>query len=306
MSNFSPEDYEALQNASKAFSNSTAGDAAALPFTAPLLRWMNGQTAYKPTGGAPYWGGWFVDQSQFEAAIDEYGTQMPSTFKLYDNMSNKEGKEYAGYGALSVPVAIFARRFKWSVDPNRPGDKGRGHVQYLGYMAQVMLGGPEGKTRMYVPVMPIILSAKSYSAKFLQDAIRKVESQTRSVRNKEFSGLSHSMFYFSLGVFPPRPEKGKEPPKPDQIMVGPKGAQSPVTVCQAWLPEGEIGADTMASWFVGKEIAEVMLDYLTQAKPWLDAWNNLPKGKQPAGEEIAEEDGAGDGNPYPDQDGIPF
>jgi hypothetical protein len=227
------------------------GEAIRLPFTAPVLWWMNGNAKLKRDGNSPYFGGWASNADEFTAAADEFGG-IPPIFSPFTLTSDKN-TDFDVYCTRTVGFAVIAKRSRWVVDEQ--SQHGRGHSQYLGIMSY----RDENQFKSWGPV---VLSAKGMSAKYLGDALTNFERATAKARREHANNLPAWFFYAALGTF------GQAPVVQ---MVGKGNNQSPITPCNAYAPEG-ITAENLKAWYVGKELASQMAEYRRQAKEWLESW----------------------------------
>lgn len=230
------------------------GDFVELPFYAPYLWVLNGKANLKNPSdkiNVPYYGGFAVSRDDFELAVTEYGN--PGNFTFY-NMVNQEGKEYEVYASRAVAVAPIVIRERWV--------EGRGHTQVLAF------AGMRGEDGHFAPWGPVVLTAKSYTAKFLRDSLKEWESFTAKARREYAPGYPANLFYCFVGTF------GSER---KQVMVG-KGSQSPITPLALYKgKEGMCTSDMLQANFVGLEVVNSMKVYKEQAKAWVEDWKKPAK-----------------------------
>lgn len=240
------------------------GDFVELPFYAPFVWVLNGKANLKnPTDkiNVPYFGGFAVSKEDFELAVTEFGN--PGNFTFYP-MTNQEGKDYEVYASRTVAVAPIVTRERWI--------EGRGHVQILAY------AGRRADDGQFAPWGPVVLTAKSYTAKNLRESLKAWESFTAKVRREFAPGYPANLFYCFVGTFGER----------KQEMVG-KGSQSPITPVQLYKgKDGQATAEMLQSNFVGVEVANLMKALKEQAREWVADW------KKPV-EETAETFPSGNG-----------
>lgn len=234
-----------------------SGEKIELPFAAPYYWWQNGKASYKPAGGAAYFGGWAADAETFEGVCSQSGIEIPQASKRV-TLSNNEGKEYDVHTMRSLPVAVIAKRNRWMID--EATGKGRGHTQILAYAATIT------KTQAgaaYTPWSPVVISGKGLAAKAIEDALRDFDRNTAAARRQYAKNLPAWFFWCNIGTFGDKPEIK---------MVG-TGQQSPITPASVYLPkDGVISPELLKTWYVGGDIAAVMIDLKRQAKEWLEAW----------------------------------
>jgi len=254
--------FELPQEFSDAMKDSMQGERVELPFTAPIVWWLNGKAHYKALGGAAYFGGWASNVDDLEQAASEMGVEIPPDFKQV-TLSNNEGKEYEASTSRAIAVAVIAKRQQWVVDDTT--GKGRGHTNILAYMA-------EKKDNKLIPWGPVVISGKGLSGRFITDALAEWDKASRAARHQHANGLPPWFFFVPIGTFGD---------KPVTRMVG-KIQQSPVTPCALYQPQGGINEKVLQNWFVGEEIAGVMVDLKQQASEWLAEWNKAGKAREPA------------------------
>jgi hypothetical protein len=248
-----------------------AGEAVELPFPVVYVWALNGQASYKSQGGALYYGGWACKADDLQAIANQQGLPVPNEWKQV-TIASRDGGEFEAYASRTIAVAPIGRRVSWLHDGKRAAtyiEGGRRHIQVLAYMAETHSGNG---TKQFVPWGPIVLTAKGYQARNLLDAFARWEKATSQLRWKLAPGIPAWCFYLTLGTF------GKER---QPINVGKPGAQSPITPISAYLPDN-LSEDTLASLFVGNEVAEVMANLQDQAAEWLNAWkeNILVEGEE--------------------------
>jgi hypothetical protein len=228
-----------------------------LPFAAPILWALNGQSSYKAQGGAAYFGGWACDTDNLQAVLDAQALPMPTGWTS-TTLANRDGSEYDATLTRHIVIAPIAKRQAWISDGQRTSDYqdgARRHVQVLCYMAEKTAEG-------LVPWGPVVLSAKGYQARNLLDAFSKWDKAIGPMKRKFAASVPSWCFYLSLGTF----DKER---KVEQ--VGKNGAQSPITPISAYVPD-TIDEALLKKLFVGQEVAGIMADLLDQAADWLGAW----------------------------------
>jgi hypothetical protein len=228
------------------------GEAIRLPFTAPVLWWMNGNAKLKRDGSSPYFGGWASNSDEFTAAADEFGG-VPPIFSPFTLTSDKN-TDFDVFCTRAIGFAVIAKRSRWIIDEQ--SQHGRGHSQYLGIMSFM------DEQKKFVPWGPVVLSAKGMSAKYLGDALTKFERATSKARRESANNLPAWFFYAILGTFGAAPVVQ---------MVGKGSSQSPITPCDVMTPE-EIKVDHLRAAYVGKDQASRMAELRRQSKEWLEAW----------------------------------
>lgn len=243
------------------------GDFVELPFYAPYLWVLNGKANLKNPQdkfNVPFFGGFAVSRDDFELAVTEYGN--PGNFVFY-TMVNQEGKEYEIYASRAVAVAPIVTRERWI--------EGRGHVQVLAY------AGMRGENGYFAPWGPVVLTAKSYTAKFLRDSLKEWESFTAKARREFAPSYPANLFYCFVGTFGER----------KQIMVG-KGSQSPITPINLYKGNnGQCTQEMLQANFVGMDVVHLMKSLKEQAKEWVEDWKKPAKTEMASVPEFVEDDG---------------
>jgi hypothetical protein len=253
-----------------------SGEIVDLPFPVVYVWALNGQTSYRSTGGAPYFGGWACKAEDLQSVADQQALPVPSDWKQV-TISSRDGGEFEAFTSRSVLVAPIGRRESWLSDGRRSAayiEGGRRHLQVLAYLAESQ--GSNG-SKTFVPWGPVVLTAKGYQARNLLDSFARWEKATAQIRWKVAPGVPAWCFYLSLGTF------GKDR---QAMNVGKPGAQSPITPISVYIPD-KFSEDVFASLFVGNEVAAVMADLQDQATHWLSAW------KEPTVLESYEDNGFG-------------
>ena len=244
------------------------GDFVELPFYAPYLWVLNGKANLKNPQdkiNVPYFGGFAVSKDDFELAVTEYGN--PGNFTFY-TMVNQEGKEYESYAVRALPIAPIVTRERWV--------EGRGHVQILAVAA---MRADDGHFAYWAPV---VLTAKSYTAKFLRDSLKEWERFTAKARREFAPGYPANLFYSPVGTF------GSER---KQQMVG-KGSQSPITPIGLYKgKDGQCTQEMLQANFVGMDVVHLMKSLKEQAREWVDDWKKPAKTETVSVPEFVEDDG---------------
>jgi hypothetical protein len=238
-----------------------SGEVVDLPFPVVYVWALNGQTSYRSTGGAPYFGGWACKAEDLQSVADQQALPVPSEWKQV-TISSRDGGEFEAFTSRSVLVAPIGRRESWLSDGRRSAayiEGGRRHLQVLAYLAESQ--GSNG-SKTFVPWGTVVLTAKGYQARNLLDSFARWEKATAQIRWKVAPGVPAWCFYLSLGTF------GKDR---QAMNVGKPGAQSPITPISVYIPD-KFSEDVFASLFVGNEVAAVMADLQDQASQWLSAW----------------------------------
>jgi hypothetical protein len=249
-----------------------------LPFPVAVMRWNNGDTHYKTAGDATYFGGWAVGSDSMDDLMAQSGVGLHASFTKVA-LSNNDGKEYDAYISRNVTVAICAKRKQWT-------DKGS-HVQWVGLAAEL-----NSDKKFFTAWAPVMLTAKGWSAKYIEDALMAWDSATAAARREFAGGLPSQFFWAAIGTF------GEQP---IVEMVG-KAQKSPITPCKCWLPK-EFNDAIITRHFVGEENMARMADLAKQSEEWRKAWAGKEGDKTPGAPDNFAEPGA---DVIPDTSDIPF
>ena len=233
---------------SKELSQPITGDGIQLPFFAPIIWWKNGDKKLLPVGGVQYFGGWAMNESEYDIACSEF-LEAPANFQAA-TYSGRDGT-FNVFESRIVSVAPVIIRKRWHDN--------RSHIQALCYMAT---SKTVDNKRSYVPWGPVVLSMKGLQTQRFQKALKEWEAHTADGRREHAPGVPAYAFYCILGTFS------------DTInveMVG-KGTQSPITPIELWKPA--IEKKNLTTFFIGEEVAAAMADLKAQAQDWAndDRW----------------------------------
>lgn len=249
-----PNDFDVPEGYNDEIGNPLEGEGVRLPFLAPLVWWQNGRPIFKETKGAPYFGGWAmndVDMGALQAQTDT----LPLGWLSY-NLVNDQGEDYTAFMARWAYIAILGTRFRWIAEVNK------GQYQVLAYMAY------QAENKAIVPYSPIVLTCKGTAGMFLRQAVIKFATQTAAARKKFAHDLPISAFFATIGTFGPTPETqsvGKE-----------EGKKKSVTPLKLWLPE-KIDGGYLHAAYVGREVAELSIGLRKDAADWLADWKQPQK-----------------------------
>lgn len=227
-----------------------------LPFVAPMMWWKNGEAALKPTQeikDARRFGGWGISEEEIANA----SLTLPQNFHVFE-MSGNNGS-YNAYLARWVYAAPICRRFSWF---QKPDGNWTSKLNILVYMA----GMDENKN--IDPFGPIVVTAKGFSGKYIDDAFKKFSTLTATLRD----GDPPNYFYHPIGTFAADPVFEK--------ITGKGGASSPITPCQLFVADAGYTNNDLDNYFVGEEIAAEMVDLHEQSKEWLTDWNKKKPNNQ--------------------------
>lgn len=234
-----------------------------LPFQAPVIWVMNGNSQLKALANATYYGGFGSKREDMQFAQQTYGkATYPHGFSDFD-ITASDGKTIQGVISRTIMVTPLGIREGWLDEEGLHAThyfKGsRHHVQAL-----VLLASKDGgKISVWSPA---VITAKGFQAKNLLNAFSDWTRHTALLRSKIAPNIPAWAFYLVIGTF------GSER---KQQMVGGTGKQSAITPIGAFLPEGLTEA-TLESLFVGKDVANLMVSYMDHAKEWLTAWSQQP------------------------------
>lgn len=251
------------------------GSAIRLPFEVPYFFVVNGDKRVAQVGGAAYFGGWAVDRDDLHTAgqcWDPPIVEAPS-YCYSSDFYTKNGKTIPVYMTRSMIVALIGTRVSWAINAADgqarrfkdyvPGS--RRHMQLLVYVADKT---PEKKL---TPWAPAVLTASGYQVGNLIKGLQDWKSAVEKILRAEKSPATPWMFYTSIGTF------GDDF---KQEMVGPTGAQSPITPVSVQVPK-TLSAELLEKLYVGRETARSMADLKAESADWLNAWKNLPGAGQP-------------------------
>jgi hypothetical protein len=247
--------------AKKLDSGMRAGESVELPFPVIYIWALNGQSSYKSQGGALYYGGWACKVDDLQALTGQQGLPVPADWKQV-TISSRDGGEFEAFTTRNVIVAPIGKRESWLYDGKRFSayvEGGRRHLQVLAYLAEAK---GENGSKQFVPWGPVVLTAKGYQARNLQDAFARWDKATSQIRWKIAPGIPAWCFYLSLGTF------GRER---QALNVGKPGAQSPITPISVYVPD-RMTDEFVSNLFVGSPVAEQMSALQDQATDWLKAW----------------------------------
>jgi hypothetical protein len=273
----SPVEYnQELQGYGNTIKNSTAEEGIRLPFPVAVLRWLNGDAHNKKSNDPTYFGGWAVGEDSMNDLVAQSGIAAHSAF-MKTSLVNNDGKEYSAYISRTITVAVCAKRKQW-------GDKGS-HVQILALAAEL---DPDKKVfNIWAPVM---LTAKGYSAKYIEDALGQWDSASSNARREFAQGMPSQFFWAAIGTFGDQPTFES---------VG-KAQKSTITPCKLWLPK-EFNDAIITRHFVGVDNMKKMAELATLSEEWRKAWADKAGADKPG----IPDNFAGQPTEAPDLD-IPF
>lgn len=250
------------------------GDQVQLPFFAPFVSWDNGNAAYRQsTAAAAYTGGWSMFADAAEILSKDY-EHMHSHFQLIENLQ-KGDKEVTGWMAQWLPVAVIGQRMRWIAEE---GQRPRSHLQVLVMTAEA------DKDGVMAAYAPMVLTVKGQNGTTtLQGALGEWRAKSAKARRDLAKGLSESAFWVPLGVFTKKREA---------IMIGTAPNQKQVVPIKLHMPD-ELTVDVLRRLYVGREVAEYMLDLRSQAEPWLNEWKRQAAEAKAQGIDPAQAAGAG-------------
>jgi len=215
-----------------------------LPFTAPVLWWVNGKKDLKELGGVKYFGGWAGSDDDIELAVNEYGP-LPDGFVLETH--NGRSGEYAVYSKRNIITVIIKTRTRWLTGDN---GKARSHSQTLALL------GKKNDQGQFVSWGPVVLSAKGYITDRLKKSMDEWQRHTAKIRSEVAPGVPSWYFWSSFGTFGER----------NGEMVGGGQNTSEITPPMAYCPE--MSADLLRNLYVGGETAKMISDLAEQAREW--------------------------------------
>lgn len=245
-----PANAEALQGSMTSGANSIK-----LPFAAVTLWWNNGSVQLEGMDeikDARRFGGWGISKEDVDDQRAQLPQELPGNWRLFEGLTNGEGGKYSAYLTRSAYVAPIDRRFSW---------RERSQVEILGYLAT------RTEDKKLLPWGPVILSAKGYASKDLDNCITEFKKASTNARGDDPINL----FYIPLGTF------GDAPKFEKRVSKKPGSPTSSVTPCQLYKPKDGITAAGLDEWFVGDEIAAEMGLLRAQAQEWLHAFDKDKK-----------------------------
>lgn len=246
------------------------GSAIELPFFTPTFWFLNGDARLLQVGGASYFGGWAVSKEHWDRATkEEWFTDPSENAGLVEtNLVTSDNKPLETCTSRSLIVAPMCSRLTWTTqDGGRyieyvPG--GRQHLQVIALLASRHEDGS------FNALGPVMLTAKGFQAKNLQDSFAAWDRATKSIRQKVAPNVPAWCFYAAVGTF------GTER---KQVMVG-KTSQKAITPVSCYIPK-QITEDTITKLFVGQENAASMAVYIEAAQEWLHAYDARKAQPQP-------------------------
>ena len=239
------------------------GDRVTLPFKAPSLYWHNGQAQVaKDASGALFLGGWWANAEE----IESLSGPLPEKF-IQETWTNREGGTYDVFAARSILVAVIASRFRWTTKKDAQGNVtgNTSQKQVLCYMAYSEVDR-KTKAKLILPWGPVVLAFKGLAGTWLDSAFKAHEKGITEIRKEIAPNVPWPYFYAILGTF------GNDRV---QEMVG-KVQKSPITPPLAYVPE-KLDAATLATLYVGENVAGFMGDLKVNAQEWLDDWKSAPR-----------------------------
>ncbi len=244
-----------------------------LPFGAPQMWWSNGKPALLSVAeieDARRFGGFGISKEDIDDQAGKLPSELPYNWKLFDDLSNHEGKLYSAYLSRTAWVAPIVRRYRWV---NFEG-KNKSQVEYLCYLAVM-----EQDKKLH-PWGAVIVSGSSYSGGAIDAAFKDFAQKTSSIRGT----VLQNFFFHPLGTWgktpKPEPRKGKG------------GKESTITPCQIYMPENGYTEETLERWFVPAEIHPELAAMKSQSREWVDDWakkeSAQPISENPFGEASAD------------------
>lgn len=251
---------EEMQGYSNKVKEGIAEEGIRLPFPVAVLRWLNGEARNKKAADPTYFGGWACGADSMEDLIAQSGIGLHSAF-VKTELVNNDGKGYEAYISRSITVAVCAKRKQW-------GEKGS-HVQLLALAAEL-----NSEKKVFTAWAPVMLTAKGYSAKYMEDAFAAWDSATAAGRREFAQNLPSQFFWAAVGTF------GTEPIFES---VG-KAQKSTITPCKLWQPK-EFNDAIITRHFVGEEVMKRMAELTQLSEEWRKAWANKDGSGKPGAPE---------------------
>lgn len=226
-------------------------DGIQLPFPTLFASWHNGkkELAELGTDSVKYAGGWEMSEKYYEGVKDQF-PDLPM-FKMAAMNGKESYNAYLAKTLIVVPVGIRERSLM-KVDGRdvvvKKFTKGaRAHMQLLAYLA----------TQNMEPFAPIVLSAKSNSARYIKDAIKLFDDNTKEIR----SGVKvpYYRFWLRLGIGTPKFET-----------VGRGDNTSDITPCQLIEPATGWNMDVLKRTYIGQEMIAKIDEMQIASAEWLN------------------------------------
>ncbi len=253
--------------------NMAGGGGVELPFMTGVAWVLNGDAKMAPlvqakqSPAASFFGGWAAGTDDFAAMFESINAEVLPTWKQA-TLSNRAGKAYEVYVARTVTFAPFAIRSSWLHKDTkvRYPDYVQGatqHIQIAGYFFYQVKNQNGGQDE-FKPLFPIVLTAKGFQAKNVQEALKAWKRNSMAARKKLGErGESPWAFCMTIGTFG-QERKSK--------MVGPQGGkQSPITPVEL-APVEKLTAEYLEPRFVGDAVLETMNEMAGMAAEWMNAW----------------------------------
>ncbi len=252
------------------------GSAIRLPFEVPYFFVVNGDRKMNQVGGAAYFGGWAVDRDSLHEAGQCWEPPVldaPSYCYQSDFFTNS-GKSVPVYMTRSIIAALIGTRVSWVL--RTPDGQTRRFKDYVPgsrrHMQLLVYAADKTEEKKLVSWAPAVLTASGYQVGNIIKGLQDWKAACEKILRAEKSPATPWMFYTSLGTF------GDDF---NQEMVGPAGAQSPITPIGVQVPK-TLSAEMLEKLYVGREISKHMAELKADASDWLNAWKNLPGANQPA------------------------
>lgn len=275
----SPIEYnQEMQGYANTVKESLTEEGIRLPFPYAVMSWMNGDTRNKRSADPTYYGGWSVGADSMEELIAQTGIGIHSSF-VKTSIVNSENEEYDAYVSRNITIAVCAKRKKWVDKIDEVTGKvisTSSHIQILALTAEL-----NAEKKVFSAWAPVMLTAKGYSAKFIEDALGVWDSATAASRREFAGGMPSQFFWAALGTF------GTEP---IFVSVG-KAQKKSITPCKAWLPK-EFNDALITRHFVGNENMARMAELAKQSEEWRKAWATKEGDKAPGAPDNFAEPGA--------------
>jgi hypothetical protein len=236
------------------------GGSIELPYKTMIWWVINGNESLRSLKNAQYFGGWAAKATNIEEVARDYGFEIPWE---REELSTQDAKVIPAYITRSLFCAPICLRSSWLTDGGSRYQKfeqgSRQHVQSVVYLAY------KPKEKPIKPLGPALLSAKGYQAKKLTETFKAWARYTAPGRARIAPNVPAWCFYLAIGTF------GAQPVREN---VGKGNQTRPITPISLYTPENELSDDTLASLFVGNDVADEMAGYLADSQTWLNAWSD--------------------------------
>lgn len=251
------------------------GSAIRLSIATPYFFVTNGDRKMNQVGGAAYYGGWAVDRDSLHEAGQcwEPPILAAPSYCCAADFFTSNGKAIPVYATRAIIAALIGTRISWML--RAPGGQTRRYKDYVRgsrrHMQMLVYVADKTADKKLMPWGPAVLTVSGYQVGNIIKGIQDWKAACEKILRVEKSPATPWMFYMGLGTF------GDDF---RQEMVGPPGAQSPITPVGVQVPKN-LSSEMLEKLYVGRETSEKMIQIKSEANEWLHAWKNLPGTNQP-------------------------